>query len=64
MLFRSEGQPRTSGAGLGLHLAQVLARRHGGDLVLAPAAPGEGATFILTLPTAGAQASAEELQPA
>lgn len=62
--FRSEGQPRTSGAGLGLHLAQVLARRHGGDLVLAPAAPGGGATFILTLPTAGAQASAEELQPA
>lgn len=62
--FRSEGQPRISGAGLGLHLAQVLARRHGGDLALSPAVPGAGATFVLTLPTAGARVPAEELQPA
>jgi signal transduction histidine kinase len=48
--FRSEGLARIPGAGLGLHLAQVLARRHGGDLVLAPSEPGEGAIFVLTLP--------------
>ena len=52
--FRSEGLARIPGAGLGLHLAQILARRHSGELVLAPALPGDGATFILTLP-AGSQ---------
>lgn len=51
--FRSEGLARIPGAGLGLHLAQVLARRHGGDLILAPSEPGEGAIFVLTLPTVG-----------
>lgn len=50
--FRSAGLGRIPGAGLGLHLAQVLARRHGGDIVLAPAVPGGGATFVLTLPAA------------
>jgi len=49
--FRSEGQPHTTGAGLGLHLARTLARRHGGDIVLAPSEPGQGARFILTLPS-------------
>ena len=48
--FRSEGLARIPGAGLGLHLAQVLARRHGGDLHLNPAVVGEGASFVMTLP--------------
>ena len=48
--FRSEGLARIPGAGLGLHLARVLARRHGGDLILVPSEPGEGAIFVLTLP--------------
>ena len=50
--FRSEGLARIPGAGLGLHLARVLARRHGGDICLAPTEFGEGATFIFTLPSA------------
>jgi len=39
-----------SGTGLGLSLSRSLAREHGGDLVLEPAATGLGATFLLTLP--------------
>ncbi|MGH8936333.1 MAG: ATP-binding protein [Acidimicrobiia bacterium] len=35
------------GIGLGLPLARALAEAHGGSLVYAP---GEGATFQLTLP--------------
>ncbi len=52
--WRGENNQSTPGAGLGLHLARELARRHGGDVVLEPtswasdAAPG--ATFTLSLP--------------
>jgi signal transduction histidine kinase len=45
----------TPGAGLGLFIARSLAEAQGGDLQLARAAPGTGATFVLTLP-AGAPA--------
>ena len=51
---RGENNQSTPGAGLGLHLARELARRHGGDVVIEPsntapdAAPG--ATFTLSLP--------------
>lgn len=48
--IRAEGLTGISGAGLGLHLARELARRHGGDVVLEPAVPGDGASFVLTLP--------------
>ncbi len=48
--FRSEGLARIPGAGFGLHLAQVLARRHGGNLVLAQERAEKGTTFVLTLP--------------
>lgn len=50
--FRSEDTQNIPGAGLGLHLAQELARSHGGDIVLAPSVPGSGTTFVLTLPVA------------
>lgn len=46
----SDGSGRP-GAGLGLHLAREIARRNGGDLVLADAGP-EGSTFSLRIPCA------------
>jgi signal transduction histidine kinase len=46
----SDGSGRP-GAGLGLHLAREIARRHGGDLVLAASDAG-GSTFSLLLPMA------------
>ncbi|WP_306604774.1 sensor histidine kinase [Azonexus sp.] len=48
--IRADGLTGISGAGLGLYLARELARRHGGNVVLEPATPGEGASFILSLP--------------
>jgi two-component system, sensor histidine kinase LadS len=48
--IRAEGLTGISGAGLGLYLARELARRHGGDVVLEPPMPGEGASFVLSLP--------------
>lgn len=47
----SDGSGRP-GAGLGLHLARGIARRNGGDLVLAEAGP-RGSTFSLCIPLAG-----------
>ena len=51
---RGENNQSTPGAGLGLHLARELARRHGGDVVIEPSntAPdgAPGATFTLSLP--------------
>lgn len=49
-MARVQGTP---GTGLGLALARTIARRHGGDLVLAPSA-GRGARFVLTVPRRGA----------
>jgi len=40
------------GVGLGLHLAQQIARRHGGELRCARPADGPGAVFTFTLPCA------------
>ena len=48
--FRSADQPGVAGAGFGLHLARLLMRRHGGDIVLHHTEPGQGALFALTLP--------------
>ncbi len=47
---RGENNQNTSGAGLGLHLARELARRHGGDVVLEPSSTAPGTTFTLSLP--------------
>jgi two-component system, OmpR family, sensor kinase len=48
--------PRSSGLGIGLYLAERVAKMHGGDLT-ADSAPGRGARFRLMLP------SFEEAQP-
>lgn len=42
---------KTGGVGLGLAIARNLARGHGGDIVLEPAAP-QGARFVFSLPLA------------
>jgi signal transduction histidine kinase len=55
-LFQPFSQGETSasrqhgGAGLGLFLSRQLARLLGGDLVLAQTAPGQGTTFVATVP--------------
>jgi signal transduction histidine kinase len=48
-LFERYSTDRPEGLGLGLYLAQRIARLHGGDLS-AESTPGKGARFILTLP--------------
>jgi signal transduction histidine kinase len=48
-LFERFHTGRAEGLGLGLYLAQRIARVHGGDLT-AESQPGKGARFILTLP--------------
>lgn len=45
------GGSGSRGVGLGLYVARVLARKQSGDLQLV-SRPGEGSTFILTLPRA------------
>ena len=57
----SDGSGRP-GAGLGLHLAREIARRHGGDLVLA-ASDADGSTFSLLLPLAAENTPAPALSP-
>lgn len=46
---------KARGIGLGLAVSRTLARANGGDLA-ASSNPGQGATFTLTLPTAGSAA--------
>ena len=54
--FRAPGQPRrSSGSGIGLTVARNIARAHGGEVSVASAGPGQGATFILALPSAPAK---------
>jgi len=49
MFERLHGRGTYEGTGIGLAICRKIAVRHGGDVV-ARSAPGEGATFIVTLP--------------
>jgi signal transduction histidine kinase len=51
---RAEGD-RGGSVGLGLSIVRAVARSHGGDVVL-EAPPGGGARFVVTLPSAPAEA--------
>jgi signal transduction histidine kinase len=49
--YRAPGQPRRSGgSGIGLTIARNIARAHGGEITASSPGPGQGATFMLTLP--------------
>jgi two-component system heavy metal sensor histidine kinase CusS len=54
--FRASRAP--GGTGLGLGIARDIARAHGGDLILTDTAGG--ATFLVTLPTAGSPSKSLE----
>jgi PAS domain S-box-containing protein len=55
---RLHRQDEFPGIGIGLATVQRIVRRHGGD-VIARAAPGEGATFCMTLAAAAARTDRE-----
>lgn len=48
-IFQPFFTTKTEGTGVGLSFARQVALSHGGDLALAPPAPGEGAVFLLRL---------------
>ena len=50
-LFKCDKGRSEKGSGLGLSIAYQLAEKMGGNLI-AESSPGQGATFILTLPLA------------
>jgi signal transduction histidine kinase len=52
-------QRKQGGTGVGLTVAQQVARQHGG-LITATSVVGEGTSFTLTLPSLGAQMEDDE----
>ncbi|MDB5895508.1 MAG: putative histidine kinase, hybrid [Rhodoferax sp.] len=46
---RAEGEPST-GLGIGLHLAEVFTRMHGGSITARSDGPGQGSSFVITVP--------------
>jgi two-component system nitrogen regulation sensor histidine kinase NtrY len=48
-IFQPFFTTKAEGTGVGLSFARQVALSHGGDLALAPLAPGEGAVFLLRL---------------
>ena len=48
-IFQPFFTTKADGTGVGLSFARQVALSHGGTLTLAPATPGRGATFVLTL---------------
>lgn len=49
-IFEPFATARPGGTGLGLAIVREIARAHRGDVRLAPAEPGSGATFLMELP--------------
>ncbi len=47
---RGAARPTGEGSGLGLYVSRELCRAVGGELELAPAEPGRGAAFVVSLP--------------
>lgn len=47
------GKTNTGGSGLGLYLAQQIARAHKGDVVIDSEGLGKGSTFSVTIPATG-----------
>jgi signal transduction histidine kinase len=47
------GKTNTGGSGLGLYLAQQIARAHKGDVLIESPGLGKGSTFLVTLPATG-----------
>jgi two-component system sensor histidine kinase MprB len=52
--FRSEASRATPGTGLGLSITESVVRQHGGTVAVTDA-PGGGASFVLTFPSATAR---------
>ena len=51
--YRGEEGEAGGGSGIGLTIARVLVRAHGGDLRASSEGTGQGARFTATLPLAG-----------
>jgi PAS domain S-box-containing protein len=48
-------QGKAVGSGLGLYISRGVARKMGGDVVLEKSVPGQGSTFVFSIPKAGSQ---------